>query len=140
MHVRTGSSAATEVHNRPVRRLDSHITLAATDLTNHLACAHLTQQKLAIARGERGRARPAESPHTDLIRARGEEHQADQLARLSAAAGGHHVEVTSPHPPFSAEDLAHCIAARAQAMRDGAPLIFQAQLKRSGRRSSWRYR
>ena len=35
------------------RLADGSLVLAATDLTNHLACAHLTQQQLAIARGER---------------------------------------------------------------------------------------
>ena len=36
-----------------LRLADGTLVLAATDLTNHLACAHLTQQRLAVARGER---------------------------------------------------------------------------------------
>jgi len=55
---------------------DGTLVLAATDLTNHLACAHLTQQRLAVARGERSKPRPADDPHSDLIRRRGEEHRA----------------------------------------------------------------
>jgi hypothetical protein len=37
---------------------DGTLVLAATDLTNHLACPHLSQQRCAIARGERGKPRP----------------------------------------------------------------------------------
>ena len=63
---------------------DGTLVLAATDLTNYLACAHLTQQRLAIVRGERAKPRPADDPHAELIRERGERHEAEQLARLSA--------------------------------------------------------
>ena len=62
------------------RLADGTLVLAATDLTNHLACAHLTQQRLAIARGERAKARPADDPHADLVRDRGEGHEREQLA------------------------------------------------------------
>ena len=54
---------------------DGSLVLAATDLTNHLACAHLTQQRLAIARGERAKPRPADDPHAELVRDRGEAHE-----------------------------------------------------------------
>jgi predicted RecB family nuclease len=105
---------------------DGTLILAATDLTNHLACAHLTQQRLAIARGERGKPRPVDDPHADLIRDRGEAHEREQLDRLSAECGGH-VDVSSPISPYTREAL-HAAAARTtQAMRDGVPLIFQAQ-------------
>jgi hypothetical protein len=36
-----------------LRLSDGTLVLAATDLTEHLACAHLTQQRLAVVRGER---------------------------------------------------------------------------------------
>ena len=41
---------------------DGTLVLAATDLTDHLACAHLTQQRLGVVRGERTHEpeRPAE--------------------------------------------------------------------------------
>jgi len=63
--------------------------LAATDLTNHLACAHPTQQRLAIVRGEPSKPRPADDPHADLVRERGERHEAEQRARLGSVCGGH---------------------------------------------------
>ena len=68
---------------------DGELVLAATDLTKHLACPHLTQQRLAIARGERGRPRPVDDPHADLLSQRGDAHEQEQLARLSAACGGY---------------------------------------------------
>lgn len=52
------------------RLADGSLVLAATDLTNHLARPHLTQQRLAIARCERAKARPADDPHADLVRTR----------------------------------------------------------------------
>lgn len=45
--------------------VDGTLVLAATDLTNHLACAHLTQQRLGIVRRERAKPRPADDPHAE---------------------------------------------------------------------------
>ena len=109
-----------------LRIADDRLVLAATDLTNHLACPHLTQQRLAIARGERARARPADDPHAELIRDRGELHEREQLDRLSAECGGH-VDLSSDAVPFAEVDLAAAAARTEAAMRDGAPLIYQAQ-------------
>src|SRR3954466_10695546 len=65
-------------------RLDGGtLVLAATDLTNHLACPHLSQQRRAIALGERGKPKPADDPHADLLHERGNEYEAEQLAALS---------------------------------------------------------
>src|SRR5215210_6910049 len=105
---------------------DGTLVLAATDLTNHLACEHLTQQRLAIARGERDRPRPADDPHAELVRERGERHEAEQLARLSHECGGH-IDLSADGAPYSREKLERAAATTAAAMRDGAPLIYQAQ-------------
>ena len=105
---------------------DDTLVLAATDLTNHLACAHLTQQRLAVARGERSKPRPADDPHGDLIRRRGEEHEREQLDRLSAECGGY-VDISIESAPRSREELEAAAEATATAMRDGAPLIYQGQ-------------
>ena len=105
---------------------DGTLVLAATDLTNHLACGHLTQQRLAIARGQRGKPRPADDPHADLIRDRGEAHEREQLDRLSAECGGH-VDLSTDARPFAREDLQSASDQTVQAMRAGAPLIYQAQ-------------
>ncbi len=108
-----------------LRLTDAALVLAATDLTNHLACAHLTQQRLAIARGERARARAADDPHAELIRERGEAHERELLERLSAECGGY-ADLSSETGPHTREDLEAAAAATAEAMRDGPPLIYQA--------------
>ena len=105
---------------------DGAIVLAATDIAEFLACPHLAQQRLAIARGERGRPRPAEDPHADLIRTRGEAHEREQLARLSAEFDG--TMDLSREFPRTREELEQAAATTEQAMCDGAPLIYQAQL------------
>jgi len=105
---------------------DGTLVLAATDLTNHLGCAHLTQQRLAVVRGERGKPRSASDPHGDLIREHGQRHEDEQLARLSAECGGH-VNLSTPTSPYIREDLEAAATATADAMRNGAPLIYQAQ-------------
>src|SRR5687768_11669378 len=101
---------------------DGTLVLAATDLTNHLACEHLTQQRLAIARGERPKPRPAADPHAALVRERGERHEAEQLARLSHECGGH-VDLSTNGAAYSREELELAAAATVAAMRDGVPLI-----------------
>src|SRR4051812_42082705 len=63
---------------------DGSLVLFATDLTNHLACPHLSQQRRAIALSERTKPKPADDPHADLLHERGNEYEAEQLAALSA--------------------------------------------------------
>lgn len=109
------------------RLADGELVLAATDLTNHLACPHLTQQRLAIARGERGKPPKDEDPHAELIRRRGDDHETVQLARLSEECGGH-TDLSSDEFPFTRGEIEAAAARTAKAMRDGAPLIYQAHL------------
>jgi predicted RecB family nuclease len=105
---------------------DGNLILAATDLTNHLACEHLTQQRLGVVRGERAKPRPAEDPHAELIRERGQRHEDEQLARLSQECGGH-VDLSAATAPSSREELEATATATEVAMRRGVPLIYQAQ-------------
>src|SRR5689334_20367058 len=102
---------------------DGTLVLAATDLTNYLACAHLTQQRLGVVRGERSKPRPADDPHANLIRERGERHEDEQLRRLSNECGGH-VDLSTDDAPYSREELERASATTAAAMGDGAPLIY----------------
>jgi superfamily II DNA or RNA helicase len=103
-----------------LRLADGTLVLAATDLTNHVACAHLSQQRRAIARGERGKPRPVDDPHAELIRDREEAHEREQLDRLSAECGGH-VDLSSDVSPYTREDLEAAAEQTAQAMRKGSP-------------------
>lgn len=104
---------------------DGELVLAASDLNNFLACPHLTQQRLAIARRERARPRPVDDPHAELIRERGEEYEADVCLQLRARYG-EMIDLTR-EPPFTRTALEDAAAATFEAMRGGAPLIYQAQ-------------
>jgi uncharacterized protein len=57
------------------------IRLAATDLSNHLACRHLTSLDLSVARGEK-RAPEWAAPDLVIIQERGKRHEAAYLAHL----------------------------------------------------------
>jgi len=80
----------------------------------------------AIARGQRGKPRPTDDPHAELTRRRGDEHESEQLDRLSAQCGGH-VDLSTESTPRSRGQLEAAAAATATAMRQGAPLIYQGQ-------------
>lgn len=110
-----------------LRLEDGDLILAATDLTNYLACPHLMQQRLAIARGERGRAQPVDDPHAELIRERGDAHEREQLDRLSRECGGH-VDLSNDGFPRTRDELDAASDRTVEAMRSAAPLIYQAHL------------
>src|SRR5258705_7689948 len=99
---------------------DGRPVLSATDLTSHLACEHLSQQRRAIALGERARPRPQEDPHAELVKRRGLEHEREQLAQL-----GPYEDLSDAEPPFTIAALDASAARTAAAMRAGAPLIYQ---------------
>jgi predicted RecB family nuclease len=106
---------------------DGAVVLAATDLSALLGCPHLTQQRLAIVRGDRGRPRSVDDPHATLVRDRGDRHEREQLEQLSAECGGH-VELATDRGPYTRWSLQQAAEQTAQAMREGAPLIYQALL------------
>jgi len=64
-----------------MKELASAIRLAATDLSNHLACRHVTTLDLQVVRGER-RAPDWAAPDLVVIRERGERHEKAYLAHL----------------------------------------------------------
>src|SRR4051812_35774675 len=101
------------------------LILAASDITSYLACDHLFEQRRAIAANERSWPRPVEDPHAELVAKRGEDFEEEQLERLSRELGGH-VDLRSA-PVYTKEALEAAAARTKDAMRDGAPLIFQAQ-------------
>jgi uncharacterized protein len=107
---------------------DGSLVLSATDLTNHLACAHLTQQRLAIARGERSRPKPVDDAHGDLIREHGDRHEREQVAKLVAAAGGDHADLSTSGPVFERAELEELAAETIDAMQRGVALISQGVL------------
>ena len=69
-------------------RADSRdVRLSASDLSNHLACHHLTQLDLAVALGELVAPR-WNSPDTWVLQQRGMEHEAAYLKHLEGAGCG----------------------------------------------------
>ncbi|HSK15300.1 MAG TPA: TM0106 family RecB-like putative nuclease, partial [Gaiellaceae bacterium] len=56
-----------------------------SDLTNYLACAHLTQLERRVALGELPKPDAADSPEAALVFRKGEEHERAYLERLRAA-------------------------------------------------------
>ncbi len=112
---------------------DGQIVLSATDLTNHLACGYLTQSNLGFVRGEVKRPQPATSPHADLLRRRGDDHEQRHLERLSAEAGGDVADLKREKYdeegkwiPESRASLQGAADRTEVEMRKGTRLIFQA--------------
>lgn len=110
---------------------DNSLVLAATDLTSHLACPHLVQQKLLVVKGERGTLPLGADPHAALIRKRGEEHEREQLSRLRAEAADFE-DLSRLSPATNREGLEAGALATKEAMERGAALIYQASLFHSG--------
>src|SRR5882724_2473271 len=68
-----------------IRHTDGPILFSHTDLTEFVACNHLTQLSLAAALGER--TRPfSRAPFAELIQRKGKEHEAS-LPRRAAGSG-----------------------------------------------------
>ncbi|MEZ5079977.1 MAG: TM0106 family RecB-like putative nuclease [Thermoleophilia bacterium] len=104
------------------------LLLSASDLTNHLACDHLTAERRRIALGERAYPVSRIDPHAELIRERGMAHEQAQLERLSDVARGDCRDLSGDGPHGSVRELVDHAAVTREAMRDGARLIFQGTL------------
>lgn len=99
------------------------IRLSATDLSNHLACRHLTTLDLQVAKGKR--AEPAwAAPDLAVIRERGERHEREYLAHLRTE--GLTVESLSHLPPKEEKKLVEETLAL---MERGVDVIAQGALK-----------
>src|SRR5262245_41150599 len=67
-----------------MQRTDGRLLFSPSDLSGFLACRHLTQLELSVAKDER--RRPIfDDPHGDILRLKGEEHERTHLARLESA-------------------------------------------------------
>jgi predicted RecB family nuclease len=107
-----------------MRIVSGEVRLAATDVSNHLACHHLTSLELSAARGER--ERPLwEAPDLAVIRELGLRHEARYLAFLEKNG----LEVLN----LSGMDETRIVDETRRAMEAGVELIAQGAL-RCGRR------
>jgi uncharacterized protein len=102
-----------------VQQRDGQILFSPSDLNAFLECEHLTQLEVAVVRGEIERP-AAENPQADLVKRKGDEHEAAYFAELLAA--GREV-VTIPFAGFDFEAAAR---ATEEAMRAGEEVIYQA--------------
>src|SRR5207247_3964815 len=93
---------------------------APSDLNDHVECPHLTTLSLEVARGHRQRPHLPED-HADLLRRKGEEHEAAYLADLLAK-GRRVVNVITADP----WDFATSARTTEEAMRAGTEMIYQA--------------
>ncbi len=103
---------------------NSVVLLSATDLTDYLACEHLTQLELMVTRGEL--ARPTrDDPSLDLVSRRGQEHEQRYLARLKSE---RREVVEIPWTGADTAGLAAAHAATLDALCRGADVVYQAAL------------
>ncbi len=93
------------------------LVLSPTDLVVHLECPHLTTLNRDVAEGRRSKP-VLDDPSADVVRRRGDEHEAAVLAEMSTA---HRVvEIPRGLAPADAEEQTFA------AMKDAADRIFQA--------------
>jgi predicted RecB family nuclease len=103
-----------------MKEVGGAIRLAATDLSNHLACRHLTSLDLSVARGERT-APDFEAPDLWVVRERGALHEAAYLAFLDKCG----LEVVNL---ANAGDEAQVLGETQRAMKRGVEVIAQGAL------------
>ena len=104
-------------------RVESNqIRLAATDLSNHLACRHLTLLDLSVALGQRS-APEWRSPDLVVIQERGKRHEAAYLAHL---AGQKNLLVANLE---AIKDEQTLVAETQRLMEQGTDVIAQGALR-----------
>ncbi len=99
---------------------DSRLVFAATDLSNHLACRHLSILDRDVAAGKRPKPE-AYDPRLAVLAERGREHEVAYLAHLRDR-GSQVLELSSEGGEATARE------ATREAMRNGVDAIAQASL------------
>jgi len=103
-----------------VQCIRGQLGFSPSDLNDYIECEHLTGLALEVARGTRRRTH-FPNQYTDLLRRKGEEHEAAYLSQLRRE--GRHVVDVGPRDSGDFEEAAR---ATAEAMRTGAEIIYQA--------------
>ncbi|MEN8376814.1 MAG: TM0106 family RecB-like putative nuclease [Gemmatimonadota bacterium] len=104
----------------------SDLLHSATDLSNHLACAHLSVLNRSLARGAIGAPRTYDDPAAEVLQKRGLEHEAAFLDRLGAEGKGV-VEIADPELAIP-ERWTRRAADTLDAMGSRADVIYQGCL------------
>src|SRR4030095_10219200 len=103
-----------------MQALNGRLVLSPSDLNDYVECPHLITRALKAARGTLKRPHVL-NEHGDLLRRKGEEHEAAYLASLYAA-GRQVVEVIGANR----WDFERAAGATIEPMRGGAEVIYQA--------------
>ncbi|HWZ43215.1 MAG TPA: TM0106 family RecB-like putative nuclease [Candidatus Saccharimonadales bacterium] len=111
-------------HPSAMKDEQGNIRLSASDLTNHLACRHLTAIDLAVARGQRASAR-WKNPDTWVLQQRGMEHEQNYVEHLRASG----LSIVNLREVGSDQ---RAVEETLAAMKSGAQVITQATM-RTGR-------
>ncbi len=107
-----------------MQQRDGRLTFSPSDLNAFLACPHLTTLQVAVARGEIPKPFRV-NPHADLIRRKGDEHEAAYLGQLAEAG----IRVTTIEGTSDRSwDLERMARETEAAMHAGAPVAYQAAL------------
>ena len=111
-----------------MRNADGRLAFSATDLSRHLACAHLTSLNRAVALGDLTPPLPYDDPRAEVLKQRGIEHERRVLERL-AAEGRSIATITAPGAPFSQQDWTTAAGRTLDAMRGGVDVVYQGRLE-----------
>jgi predicted RecB family nuclease len=103
-----------------MRIVSGEVRLAATDVSNHLACHHLTQLELSASRGERERPQ-WEAPDLAVIRELGLRHEARYFAFLEKNG----LDLLN----LAGMDVARIVEETRRAMEAGVEVIAQGALR-----------
>src|SRR5580698_379208 len=105
-----------------MRIVNGEIRLAATDVSNHLACGHLTELELSAARGERDVPK-WESPDMAVIRELGLRHETKYLKLLAEKVGsGQLVNLSGMDEKRILDETRRAMEAGVEAIAQGALL------------------
>jgi uncharacterized protein len=108
-----------------VRSTGDRLFLSPSDLANYLGCAYLTTLELEVARAVRSKPHPRDDI-ADLVAQKGDLHEAAYLEELKARREVVEIDLGEPI------DFDGAATRTAQAMRDGAEVIYQAVFSRGG--------
>jgi predicted RecB family nuclease len=103
---------------------EGRVRLSASDLSNHLACSHLTSLDLAVATGSR-EAPTWQSPDAWILQQRGLAHETAYVEHLKA-------QGLAVADLRTVEDEVRALESTRMAMRDGVDVIVQAVLTEDG--------
>ena len=111
-----------------MQRLDGRLIFSATDLSNFLACRHLTLLSRRTALGG-PRPRRFDDPGLEVLQQRGLEHEQAYLAHLRAGGAANIAHLSALRDePYGLRRIERQAKATVDAMRAGADVVYQGCL------------